>query len=78
MAKPVFSPDDATGKEDRQGSHGASTRRPSLLDVAEGMGLRPDEKVRFARDRPEIAMVCNKNTEQLIGRPAPLHGGVRK
>src|SRR5271167_3388173 len=49
MAQQVFPPGDATGTENREGSHGPQTSRSSVLDVAQGMGLRAVEKVRFAR-----------------------------
>jgi hypothetical protein len=51
---------DAAGTEDRQGGHGPLTRRPSVLDVAQGMGLRAVEKVRsHAGQHPDIAVVCS-------------------
>jgi len=49
MAQQVFSSDDAPGPEDRQGCDGAATCDSFVLDVAQGMGLRASEKVRFAR-----------------------------
>ena len=49
MAQQVFPPDDAARTKDRQGCHGAETRHSFVLDVAQGMGLRASEKVRFAR-----------------------------
>src|ERR1700686_5022477 len=48
MAQQVFPLDDAW-LEDRQGRYGAETRHWFVLDVAQGMGLRASEKVRFAR-----------------------------
>ena len=39
VAQQVLSPGDATRTEDRQGRDGAETRRSSVLDVAQGMGL---------------------------------------
>ena len=61
MAQQIFSSDDATGTEDRQGRDGAKAGGSSVLDDAQGMGLRAVEKVRFARgSSPEIAMVCSR------------------
>ena len=45
----VFPPGDAARTEDRQGRHGAETGGSHVLDVAQGMGLRTVDKVRFAR-----------------------------
>ena len=54
----------AAGTEDRQGRHGPETGGSSVLDDAQGMGLRAVEKVRFARGTARnIAMVCSQNTE---------------
>ena len=49
MAQQVFPLNDAPGPEDRQGRHGAAAGHSFVLDVAQGMGLRASEKVRFAR-----------------------------
>src|SRR6202158_4280965 len=49
MAQQVFPPGHATRKEDRQGGDGAALGDCSVLDVAQGVGLRASEKVRFAR-----------------------------
>src|SRR5580704_9906005 len=49
MAQQVFPFADAPGPEDRQGRDGAAPSGCSVLDVAQGMGLRASEKVRFAR-----------------------------
>ena len=46
------------GKKIAKGSYGTSAGRPSLLDVAEGMGLRTDEQVRFARGTVRISPWC--------------------
>jgi hypothetical protein len=40
---------DAAGTENRQGRHGAATGVSHVLDLAQGMGARAVEKVRFAR-----------------------------
>jgi hypothetical protein len=48
MAQQVFPLDDAPGPEDRQGGDGAALGDWSVLDVAQGVGLRASEKVRFA------------------------------
>jgi len=58
MAQQVFPPGDAAGTEDRQGRHSAETRRSSVLDVAQGMGLRAVEKVRFARGTTRTSRWC--------------------
>src|SRR6266852_3012128 len=58
MAQQVFPPGDATGTEDRQGSHGPQTSRSSVLDVAQEMGLRAVEKVRFARGTARTSPRC--------------------
>src|SRR5258708_19469296 len=47
MAQQVFPLDDAPGPEDRQGCDGPATGHSFVLDVAQGMGLRASEKVRF-------------------------------
>src|SRR5215467_4390621 len=49
MAQQVFPLDDAPGPEDRQGGDGTALGDWSVLDVAQGVGLRASEKVRFAR-----------------------------
>ena len=51
VATEVFTPGHAAGSPDRQGSHGAQTRCQFVLEVAQGMELRPGCKVRFARGR---------------------------
>src|SRR5580698_6260569 len=60
MAQQVFPPGHATRKEDRQGGDGAALGDCSVLDVAQGVGLRASEKVRFergpARTRPWCAV----------------------
>ena len=58
MAQQVFPPGDAAGTEDRQGSHGPETGGSSVLDVAQGMGLRAVEKVRFARGTARKSPWC--------------------
>ena len=49
IARQVFPLNDAPGPGDRQGRHGAAARQSFVLDVAQGMGLRASERVRFAR-----------------------------
>src|SRR5580700_9351370 len=49
MAQQVFPPGHATRKEDREGRHGPEAGGSHVLDVAQGVGLRASEKVRFAR-----------------------------
>ena len=44
-----FALGDAAGTKDRQGRYGQETGDSFVLDDAPGMGLRADEKVRFAR-----------------------------
>src|SRR5271157_2813905 len=58
VAQQVLPPGDATGTKDRQGRHGAETRRSDVLDVAQGMELRAVEKVRFARGRARKSRWC--------------------
>src|SRR5260370_40598515 len=58
MAQQVFPLDDAPGPEDRQGCHGAAAGHSFVLDVAEGMGLRASEKVRFARGQARHRRWC--------------------
>jgi len=58
MAQQVFSSDDAPGAEDRQGCDGAATCYSFVLDVAQGMGLRASEKVRFARGQARNRRWC--------------------
>src|SRR5216683_275651 len=62
MAQPVFPLDDAPGPEDRQGRHGAQTRHSLVLDVAQGVGLRAGEKVRFARGPARKSPWCASRT----------------
>jgi len=49
VAQQLFPLDDAPGPEDRQGCDGPATRHSFVLDVAQGMGLRASQEVRFAR-----------------------------
>ena len=58
MAQQVFPPDDATRTEDRQSGDGAKTGGSSVLDDAQGMGLRAGEKVRFARGTARKSPWC--------------------
>ena len=51
-------PGDATRTEDRQSGDGAETSHCSLLDVAQGMGLRAVKKVRFARGPARTRRWC--------------------
>jgi hypothetical protein len=44
--------------ENRQGRHGPQTSGSSVLDVAQGMGLRADEKVRFERGTTRKSRWC--------------------
>ena len=48
----------AARSEDRQSCHGPKTRDSSVLDVAQGMGLRADEEVRFARGTTRTSPWC--------------------
>ncbi len=58
LASPVSAPGDATGTTDRQGRDGPQARRSTLLDVAQGMGLRTVEKTRCARGRARKSPGC--------------------
>src|SRR5712692_4224210 len=58
LAASVPTPGPASGKTDRQSSHGPETCGSTLLDVAEGMELRAVEKVRFARGRARKSPGC--------------------
>ncbi len=58
MAQQVFPPGDAAGTEDRQGSHGPETGHSPVLDVAQGMGLRAVDEVRFARGTARKSLWC--------------------
>src|SRR5438128_7083336 len=48
----------APGEKDRESRHGAQTRGSSVLDVAQGMGLRTVEKARCARGRARKSPGC--------------------
>jgi len=58
MAQQIFPFDDAPGPEDRQGCDGAALGDCSVLDVAQGVGLRASEKVRFARGPARTRRWC--------------------
>jgi len=58
MAQQVFPPSDATRKENREGRHGPEAGGSSVLDVAQGMGLRAVEKIRFARGTTRKSRWC--------------------
>ena len=58
MAQQVCPFDDEARKENRQGGDGAETGYRSLLDVAQGMGLRAVKKVRFARGPARTSRWC--------------------
>ena len=77
VAQQVSPPDDAARTQDRESRDGAAAGGSSVLDVAQGMGLRAIEKVRFARGTTRKSRWCAVNTEKLIGYPAPLDRGVR-
>ena len=49
-------------------------RRSYVLDVASGMGLRPDEEARFARGTARTSRWCAANHRVMIGHPAPCKG----
>lgn len=49
MVQQIFPLEDAPGAEDRQSRDGAALGDSFVLDVAQEMGLRASEKVRFAR-----------------------------
>src|SRR5580700_6170943 len=48
----------ASRTENREGGDGTQAGGPSLLDVAEGMGLRASEEVRFARGKARKSSGC--------------------
>jgi transposase len=58
MAQPILLPDDEAGTEDRQGRHGASVGRLSVLDDAPRMGLSAVDRVRFARGAARKSPWC--------------------
>jgi hypothetical protein len=58
LAAKVSAPSDASRTENRQGGDGTQAGGPSLLDVAEGMGLRTSEEVRFARGTARKSSGC--------------------
>ena len=75
LAPQVSPPGHATRTKDRQGRHGPPTSGSSVLDVAQGMGLRAVEKVRFARGTArKIAMVCSRTPSNRLGSPLPFTG----
>src|SRR5438034_4238151 len=74
LAAPVSPPGHATRETDRQGSHGAETRGSTLLDVAEAMGLRADEEVRFARGRARKSPGCVVDHRRNDWASHSLHG----
>jgi hypothetical protein len=58
MAQPVFPPGHAARKENREGRHGPEAGGSSVLDVAQGMGLRAIQEVRFARGQARTRPWC--------------------
>ena len=83
MAKPVHPSGDAAGTKDRQSGPGPKAGHSLVLDDASGMGLRADDKVRFARRTARKLQWCVVEhraidwascSSLLIGRPAPLYG----
>jgi transposase len=58
LAPPVSALGPASRTTDRQDRHGPETRGSSVLDVAQGMGLRAVEKVRFARGTARKSPGC--------------------
>jgi hypothetical protein len=58
MAQPVLPPDDAPGTKDRQSRLGPETGCSLVLDVAQAMGLRAAQKVRFARGTARKLQWC--------------------
>src|SRR5664279_394083 len=65
VATEVFTPGDAAGSPNRQGSHGTQTRRQFVLDVAQAMELRTGYKVRFARGTVRLRPWCEVNHRPL-------------
>src|SRR6202041_2413287 len=58
LAAKVSALSDASRKGNREGGDGSQACGPSLLDVAEGMGLRASEEVRFARGTARKSSGC--------------------
>jgi hypothetical protein len=56
-------------------AHGTQTRRSSVLDVAQGMGLGAVEKVRFARGTTWKSPWCAVEHRAIDWVSAPLLGG---
>ncbi len=61
VAQHILPPRYATRSEDREGRHGSQAGGASVLDVAPGVGLRPDEQARFARGRARTSPWCAVN-----------------
>src|ERR1700722_440988 len=61
LAAKVPALSDASRTWNRQGGNGTQAGGPSLLDVAEGMGLRASEEVRFARGTARKSSGCAVN-----------------
>jgi len=55
----------ATRKEDRQGGHGPEARGSSVLDVAQGVGLRASEKVRFAGSKTLLSYSVDQGFDSI-------------
>ena len=58
MAEQVFSPGDAARAEDCQGRDGPQVSHSTVLDDAQGMGLRAGEKIRSARGTARKSPWC--------------------
>ena len=58
LAAKVSAPSGTSRTENREGGDGTQAGGPSLLDVAEGVGLRASEEVRFARGTTRKSSGC--------------------
>src|SRR5204862_8004488 len=61
VAQHILPPRPATRTEDREGRHGSQAGGASVLDVASGVGLWPDEQAQFARGRARTSPWCAVN-----------------
>ena len=71
MAQQVFPSRYAAGTEDREGSDGQEAGGASVLDVAPGSGLRPEQKLGSHAGEPGHPDGVQQITDVMIGHPAP-------
>ena len=55
----------ASRTENRQGRHGAAPGDGSVLDVAQGVGLRASEKVRFAGSKTLLSYSVDQGFDSI-------------